>query len=237
MFKIERDDATSVCPCTHEEADTRLLLHALDASAEGHKKVMLRTVETDVVVLSIAMVSEIDPDSFWIAFGVGKNLRYISAKNIAANLETLTRAPTEESLTRLMPLLELFVVLMYDRGSNIHGVNEARKQPFTRKSRATDNIPPTSAALYQHVKRVAYQAGFCWGQTLVASPFDWGWKKGLKDEWEPVWSVLSQASQTCQELLRCSCSEEKGCRGRCKCVKAEMLCTALCKCGGNCDRV
>ena len=38
-------------PCTHEEADTRLLLHAADCAQHGHKKIMLRTVDTDVVVL------------------------------------------------------------------------------------------------------------------------------------------------------------------------------------------
>ena len=86
LFRIHRNDTTSLCPCTHEEADTRLLLRALDASAKGCKRVMLRTVDTDVVVLSIAMDSKINAESFWITFGVGKNFRYISAKAIAANL-------------------------------------------------------------------------------------------------------------------------------------------------------
>ena len=56
------------------------------------------------------------------------------------------------------------------------------------------------------------------------------------NEWEHIWSVLTQTTETFQELLRCGSSVEKGCRGRCRCSKAEILCTALCKCGGNCDR-
>ena len=74
------------------------------------------------------------------------------------------------------------MVLMYDIVSSLYSVNEARKVLFTCKSRAIDNISPTSAALFQHINRVAYQAGFCWGQALVVSPdipspFNWGWKK------------------------------------------------------------
>ena len=46
-----------------------------------------------------------------------------------------------------MSLLERFVVLMYDRTSNIMEVNKARKQLFAHKSRALENIPPTQAAL------------------------------------------------------------------------------------------
>ena len=38
----------------------------------------------------------------------------------------------------------------------------------------------TREALRQHIKRAAYQAGFCWGQMMVCtpelpSPCDWGW--------------------------------------------------------------
>ena len=42
-------------------------------------------------------------------------------------------------------------------------VNDCRKQLFTRKSRILENLPPTKAALQQHVKRANYQA-ICWTQ-------------------------------------------------------------------------
>ena len=53
VLSRSRGDLSAISPCTHEEADTRLLLHALDAGKEGFKTVMLRTVDTDVVVLAI----------------------------------------------------------------------------------------------------------------------------------------------------------------------------------------
>ncbi len=66
-----------------------------------------------------------------------------------------------------MLLLERFVVLMYDRTSECTEVNDARKQLLTRKSRTLENIPPTQAALKQHIKRTCYQAN-CWNRALDA---------------------------------------------------------------------
>ena len=45
-----------------------------------------------------------------------------------------------------------------------------------------DALPPTEAALLQHVKRVAYQAGHVWSQALLKDPvllssLEWGWIK------------------------------------------------------------
>ena len=38
---------------------------------------MIRTVDTDVVVIAISVIHKLDISSLWIAFGVGKNFRYI----------------------------------------------------------------------------------------------------------------------------------------------------------------
>ena len=285
LCSSHREDISSLAPCNHEETDTRLLLHVADAAHQGFNKIMIRTVDTDVVVLAVAVYHHIGVEELWISFGTGKNLRYIAAHNISLALgsfkskslpvfhaltgcdqtsafaskgkktswETwkvfsevtaafgvLSLVPTEEDIQAVMPVLERFVVLMYDKASSSTGIDEARKELFTRKGRSIDLIPPTSAAFLQHVKRSAYQAGHIWGQTLVAapvlpSPYDWGWIKGPTNLWEPRWSTLPPASQSCLEFLKCGCSPEKGCRGRCKCVKAAVLCTALCKCGGDCD--
>ena len=44
-------------------------------------------------------------------------------------------------------MLERFVVLLYDRTSDLELVNDARKWLFTQKSRTLDNIPSTQASL------------------------------------------------------------------------------------------
>ena len=65
---------TNLSPCLHEEADTRLLLHAADAVKKNHRKLCVHTVDTDnVVVIAIAMFNQINPDELWLAFGTGSN--------------------------------------------------------------------------------------------------------------------------------------------------------------------
>ena len=130
------------------------------------------------------------------------------------------------------------MVFMYDRGSAETILNSARKQMFTCKGRSFDVIPPTRAVLLQHAKRATYQGGHVWGQTHVRdpdlpSPESWGWSKNPKLKWAPIWTLLPEAAMSCSELLRCGCKNE--CRGLCKCVRAHLKCTSLCRCSGNCE--
>ena len=161
--------------------------------------------------------------------------------DITPVFEALSNCPNSDLVTAKMPQIERFVILMYDKTNENVKVNDARKDLFTKKRRVIDNIPPTENALIQHTKRSVYQAGYCWGQSLVPSPQnlipgEWGWRKNQSQMWVPYWTNLQQASACCSELIKCGCKVENGCRGRCKCIKAHMLCTALCKCGGECDR-
>ena len=59
----------------------------------------------------------------------------------------------EETSGAAMASLERFVVLLYNRTSDLLQVNDARKQLFTQKSRSLENITPTCTALKEHVKR------------------------------------------------------------------------------------
>ena len=64
---------------------------------------------------------------------------------------------------------------------------------------------------------------------------DWAWK--LENaKWVPFWTELPEASKSCQQLFKCKCNLYKGCSGRCKCLKANLKCTALCKCAGECEQ-
>ena len=73
-----------VNPCSHEEADTRIFVHANEIAQRGHSNVMVRTVDTDVV--AIAHFLDIGLQELWIAFGTGKNLRYVPIQEIVATL-------------------------------------------------------------------------------------------------------------------------------------------------------
>ena len=50
----DSDPGTDIAPCNHEEADTRLILHARHCAKSGHRRLLIRSVDTDVVVLAIA---------------------------------------------------------------------------------------------------------------------------------------------------------------------------------------
>ena len=71
-------DLTSLAPCSHEEADTRMLLHVADAVQKGTRKVAIRTVDADVVVLAVASFDNINPDELWLALGTGSSFRHIA---------------------------------------------------------------------------------------------------------------------------------------------------------------
>ena len=139
----------------------------------------------------------------------------------------------------LLAVCERFVVLLYDRTSSECAVNVARKTLFCRGNRPISHVPPTQDALLQHVKRAAFQAGFVWAQSIVAwqslpSPSDWGWQC-VDNVWHPVWMTLPPAADCCPELVSCGC--KAGCTTkRCKCVRANLSCTALCNCQGECNR-
>ena len=123
---------------------------------------------------------------------------------------------------------------MYHKTSTHEKVDEARKALF--EPRLIENIPPTQAALQQHVKRTIYQAGFIWAQSLVPSPNlpkpdEWGYKSS-EQGWIPYWTDLPDASSSCKELVKCGC--KKGCRQQCKCRALNLPCTSSCKCNGDC---
>ena len=75
-------DLASLAPCSHEEADTHLFIHAGDAACKGHRKLCIRTVDTDVAVLAIAILNQINVDELWLAFGTKAHFRYIPIHDV-----------------------------------------------------------------------------------------------------------------------------------------------------------
>ena len=83
----------ALAPCSQDEADTRLLLHAADAVQTRCKKVTIHTVDTGVVVLAVASFSKIDHDELRTTFGFGTKFLYIAVRDMVATL-TPTKCPT-----------------------------------------------------------------------------------------------------------------------------------------------
>ena len=151
---------------------------------------------------------------------------------------TLMQNPNLLTLdSEYMHNVEKFVILMYSIGCGATSVNMARYQLFTSGSRSLENIPPTQTALFEHVKRALLQAAFFWSQSTTVQQIipdfsEWGWQKNQVGNWQPFWTTLNDASEACAILLHCGCL--KACVGRCKCHRAGVRCTVLCKCEGGC---
>ena len=66
------EDITSLIPCNHEEADMSMMLHAAAAAMRsGRHRILICTVDTDVVVLAIWVTQELHEvvDERWLALG------------------------------------------------------------------------------------------------------------------------------------------------------------------------
>ena len=72
--------------CNHEEADTRMFLHLKHFLATGHCKVSLKTVDKDVVIITISLFHKLDLEELWIEFGTGVNLEWLPIQEYAENL-------------------------------------------------------------------------------------------------------------------------------------------------------
>ena len=105
-----------------------------------------------------------------------------------------------------MERLERFYVLHYSKTCGQSRVNKARVYLFNTGARLLDRMPPSQAALYQHIRRSLLQAGFIWAQALVLQPVlppftDWGWKRSSAGHLMPFWTELEDASKACKVLI------------------------------------
>ena len=85
------DNITRMAPCSQEETDTRMFLHVADAVQSGFtgfRKIVVRTVDTNVLVLAVALLDKLQTLTeghvhLWVTFVTGMNLCYLAAHDIA----------------------------------------------------------------------------------------------------------------------------------------------------------
>ena len=56
---------------------------------KGHRKLCIRTVDTNVVVLAITMFNQINPDELWLAFGTKVHFRYIPIHEVNNEMDLI----------------------------------------------------------------------------------------------------------------------------------------------------
>ena len=90
---------------------TRIVLHLLDAAQSGHTRLMVRTTDTDLVVLVVSQRNIVPA-----TFGVGKYFIYIAAHEIARQLGT----PKSEALPMFHAFTGCDVVSFFSGKTKVH---------------------------------------------------------------------------------------------------------------------
>ena len=100
--------------------------------------------------------------------GTGKKSAYLKWAT-RPELTTTFCHLKERSLTHPsedIKVFESFVVSLYSATCPLTEVNKSRQQIFAQLSRTFEYLPPTKAALVEHIKRVTYQVGM-YGSNLL----------------------------------------------------------------------
>ena len=112
--------------------------------------------------------------------------------------------------SRLIAVATNFGCTLYSNESNDdNDVDLVRLRVFSQETRDVERIPPTSDALYQHLKRGVFQASI-WttaqrSMMPVNSPTNHGWtEKDVK--LLPIWISLPLTKDVFQLDLKCTCT-------------------------------
>ena len=73
-------DVTSLC-ATHEEADTRIILHAHHAMSHGYRRIVVNARDTDVLLLLISFSMSLTPE-IWMRAGTTTKRRFIAIHKV-----------------------------------------------------------------------------------------------------------------------------------------------------------
>ena len=75
---------SNIALCSHEKADTRLILRAADAVLKGHRRFSIRTVDTNLLVLAVA---SFDKTKLWVFLGTVSHLQCIVIHELMATMD------------------------------------------------------------------------------------------------------------------------------------------------------
>ena len=99
-----RESLDAVSPCSHEEADSRIFVHARDVTTDGSKSIIIKANDTDVLVIAISVLpslQELGLEKMTIVFGEGAKIRWIPVHEVvsAIGLEKIRGTPYFHAFT------------------------------------------------------------------------------------------------------------------------------------------
>ena len=127
----------------HEEADTRMLLHAQDCT-QDHPRIVIQSPDTDVAVLCVYFYNQINSQQLWFRTGVKDKLRFLPIHRLTDKLG--------EDLCNL--LLVLHALTGCDTTSGLHTIGKRKpwkalvknKKAYGELTGLGENVPPLPAA-------------------------------------------------------------------------------------------
>ena len=91
--------------CNNEEADTRIVVHVIDSLEKGFKKILIRTVDTDIIGILMGLYYSIRENyqaaDIWVPFSTGKLFHHYHINNLCRLLarEQSCRLPPFHAFT------------------------------------------------------------------------------------------------------------------------------------------
>ncbi|KAG1657357.1 Phosphatidylinositol 4-kinase type 2-alpha [Nymphon striatum] len=247
---------------THEEADTRLLLHSIYATqVEGVKRIVMYANDTDVIVLAVyyykTKLKKLGLDEFWMKT---QQDSYLPIHKIANTLDAdLCRAlPLIHSLSgrditsypffigkttwlQKSKTVPLDYIASYaeaeDDYSLTKDVIDQARQLFIA-SNATDlkRLPSTEDAFLLHLERSAYACIIDKtahiANPVIPEPTEYGW---ISEGDNMIPHQMRNPSWPADAAKATNCSCKKGCQRNCSCSNASRRCNIGCLCRGHPD--
>ena len=131
---------------------------------------------------------------------------------------------SENALT----VIEMFVVLIYDRTNEFCRVNSATQQLFSWKSCCLESILPSQSALVQPILGAAYQGMKYLGAGNTVGPkAPKSCKVKLEKKHVLIWKTFLDKSGMNYEFIHCKCRKACKCYN-CYCYKDSLNCAHSC---------
>ncbi|MES9884700.1 MAG: hypothetical protein ABW185_27970 [Sedimenticola sp.] len=183
-------------------------------------------------LLALHALSGCDTVSY--LFGKGKTSAVTLMLKNEVGLELLGEEDT--SSENLLTIGHRFVGLLYKAKAPPASMNDLRHSIFVSK-RSTPKIkslPPTDAALDEHIKRAHLQTQIWKASDKLSPPdvniADFGWEV-INHTPTPRSGVSDVAPPQLMKVVACGCSTQTACsRQTCSCHGAALSCTSFCKC-------
>ena len=160
----------------------------------------------------------------------GKRLVYKILKDAASDFHDNLWAPDKNVA---ISCSSRFVARLYVHksfASSHHNINK-----LTGRDASLVRLPPSEAALRQHILRASFQTKvwhtFCLAKPPLPSPMEYGWRT-VKDSLHPVYFEGNMSAEFLRDLV-CSCKRKSQCKKSCVCAEHNLACTGLCYCQGS----